>query len=259
MLKSPGSVPPRVIPVILSDTVVLALVTVKLRVGLTWPRGEFPKPNPSRFKLTAVAVALRITLLGLLTSESVTMSLATFEPAVVGVKSTTIVQLPGPGTLLAHVELGSAANSESEYDRFVSAIGTAPMLVRVKTGLALPVVPSTAVPKSSCVAETLRAAPPEPENVMVVGLDGSESIIVSVPSLGPDVFGVKSVFTVQLLDAGIEEPQVELESSRNSLSEYVRLVSATADELKFVIVNAALVVLMLPTGTVPKVKLVAEN
>ena len=54
---------------------------------------------------------------------------------------------------------------------------------------------------------------------MVVGLLRSESTIFSVPVLVPAAFGVKVVYTMQLLDAAKELPHVELGSSANSVSE----------------------------------------
>ena len=94
---------------------------------------------------------------------------------------------------------------------------------------------------------------------MVVGLPGSESTMVRMPVLVPELLGVKLVVITQLLEPARDEPQVEDASLLNSEFEYVKLVKVMAVVPVLVSVRAALVVLVLPTVVLGKVKLLAEK
>jgi len=63
--------------------------------------------------------------------------------------------------------------------------------------------------KGTLFAENLRANP-TPVKLTVVGLLGSESKTVKPPFLVPEAIGVKVENTWQLLNPGIDVPQVEL-------------------------------------------------
>jgi hypothetical protein len=144
----------------------------------------------------------------------------------------------------------------------VKVIVEEPVFVRVNVPFALPVVPTVTVPKSKLVPENVSATEaslPTPARVMVVGLLGSESTIVSIPERVPVAVGVKSMYTTQLLDAARLLPQVELGSLWYCESEYIQLVKVIVEEPVFVRVSAPFVLPVTPTVTVPKFRLVADT
>jgi hypothetical protein len=198
---------------------------------------------------------------GLLGSESTITTVPGWLPTVVGVKSMYTTQLPDAVKLLPHVELGSVLYSGSEYVQLVKVIVEEPVFVRVNVPFALPVAPTVTVPILKLVAENFNvgAALPTPAKVMVVGLVGSESMITSVPGWLPAAVGVKSMYTTQLPDAARLLLQVELGSVWYSGSEYVQLVKVIVEEPVFVRVNVPFALPVVPTVTVPKLKLFAEN
>ena len=64
---------------------------------------------------------------------------------------------------------------------------------------------------------------------------------------------------MQLADAASELPHVELGSCRYSGFEYTKLVNVMGVDPKFVNASAAFELPVVPTTTVPRLKLVAEN
>jgi hypothetical protein len=121
---------------------------------------------------------------------------------------------------LVQVEVESSLYSGSEKTKLLKVTGEDPAFVTVKVALVLPVTPRMPVPRLKLVAENLReAVVPLPVRLMVVGLVKSESVTVNVPFRVPAVFGVKSMYTVQLLEAAKVVPQVEAASWVNSESE----------------------------------------
>ena len=94
---------------------------------------------------------------------------------------------------------------------------------------------------------------------MVDGLLASESVITRVAGRVPVLVGVKSTFRTQLADAARELPHVELESREYSESEKLKLVNEIVDEVILVSVTVPMVLPVVPTVTVPKLRLVVEN
>jgi hypothetical protein len=87
MMKSPGFVPPRVTLEILSVAVGLTLVSVTVKLGLVRPTCSEPIPNPVGVNFTSVPTPVRVIRVGLLPSESVTVSVPGLVPVALGVKS----------------------------------------------------------------------------------------------------------------------------------------------------------------------------
>jgi hypothetical protein len=198
-------------------------------------------------------VPLRLTVCGLPTALSVNLSVPVVAPVAVGANFTLTLHLEpaemlDPQELLEIAKLALTAMLENVSDTFW-------LLVTVTDWDEL-VLPTDTVPKLRELAESVTGVLPVPERLTVCGLVNEASVNVSVPEIEPVVVGENVTPTVHLAPAAMLVPQVLLATAKLALAAMLLNVSATFSLLVRVTLLAELV---LPTATVPRLKLVAES
>ena len=192
------------------------MVKVEERTELVEPRLVLPKARVAGKKSTRGTVAtvplpVRLILCGLPEALSVTVIDPVRVPAAMGVNVRSIVQLaPGFTTPpLYGQELPVVARAKSPLDPMLAIeSGAAPVLVRVEERTVL-VVPTSTLPKARLDGTRLTIeAVPVPVRLMLCGLPGALSVIVTVPPRLPVVVGAKVTLILQVVPIATVEPQV---------------------------------------------------
>lgn len=117
-------------------------------------------------------------------------------------------------------------------------------------------LPTAVLLKVSDVAEIVTGALPVPVRLTVCGLFRALSVKVSVPVAAPTAVGEKVTPATQLAPAAMLAPQVLLAIAKPALAPTFVMPNATLARFVSVTVFAALV---LPTASVPKLKLLEET
>jgi len=118
------------------------------------------------------------------------------------------------------------------------------------------VLPTAVLLKVSDVADRVTGALPVPVRVTVCGLFRALSVKVSVPVAAPIAVGENVTPTTQLAPAAMLVPQVLLATAKPALATMPLKLSAALARFVSVTVLAALV---LPTASVPKLRLLEES
>ena len=184
---------------------------------------------------------------------SVKVSVPLIEPVAVGENVTPTVQFAPPAMLVPHVLLAMAKFALTAMLVKLSVALSAFVNVTVFVEL---VLPAATVPKLRLAAESVTGAPPVPDKLTTCGLVTALSVNVSVPAAEPSDAGVNVTPTVQLAPAPMLAPQVLLAMAKFAVTAMLEKLSATLRRFVNVTVFAALV---LPTATVPKLRLAGER
>ncbi len=198
---------------------------------------------------------------GLPAALSVMVTTPERAPAAAGAKVTRIAQLAPAATLVPQVSLlAKSPGLAPPSVRLEMWSCVPPLFVRVTVSGPL-VVPTGWLPKAKLVAEseTPDGLVPVPESEIVRGLPAALSVMVITPERAPAAAGAKVTRMAQLAPAATLAPQVSLLPKSPGLappSVRLEMWSCVPPLFVRVTVSGPLVV---PTGWLPKAKLVAES
>jgi hypothetical protein len=174
-------------------------------------------------------------------------------PFAVGANTTLTAQLAPVASVVPHVVAVTANGADAAIDANVKSPASLFVIVTVR---ALLVVPTVIVPKLSDVGESVTGAVPVPLKATTCGLVSALSITTRLPLAAPSAAGTNWTPTLQLAPALSALPQVVLAIVNGAVA--VMLAIASAAGSRFVIVTDR-TVLTLPTTTLPKLMLLADN
>jgi hypothetical protein len=252
-VKSLLLAPVRLMPVMLRAPLPL-LVKVTTLAALVVPTARAAKLRLAGDKDTAVPVPLKLTVCGLVGSESLRRRLAVRAPAPFGLKLTLRVQLAPPARLVPQV-LVWAKSLLLAPTRLMPVMLRAvlPLLVKVTT-LAGLVVPMTRVGKLRLLADK-ETAVPVPLKLTLCGLLVALSVRVREPVRVPAAVGLKVTVMLQLAPPARLVPQL-LVWAKSPLAVILLRLKADCPVLDKVRVFGLLGV---PRSLVPKLKLEADS
>lgn len=174
-------------------------------------------------------------------------------PVAVGENVTPTLQVAPPAILAPHVLLAMAKFALAAMLEKLK--GTLPRFVTVSVLTEL-VRPTVTVPKLKVLEENVTGALPVPLTVTFCGLVRASSVKVSVPDTAPVAAGENVTPTAQEALAARLAPQVLLAIANPALVAMPEMLRATFSRL---VTLTVLTVLVFPTTTVPKLRLLDEN